>query len=87
MVDAGYAATAQEVDLFTIIEWASFSGAFATVAGLSFGDGLFFTLDYGAAGLTLMVNAQQVAEVSEPGTIALFCIALAGMGVARRRRG
>jgi hypothetical protein len=34
-----------------------------------------------------MVNAQQVAEVSEPGTIALFCIALAGMGVARRRRG
>ena len=84
-VDAGYAATAREGDTFTIIEWESFSGAFATVTGLSFGDGLFFTLDYGAAGLTLLVNAGQVAEVSEPGAIALFCIALAGMGIARRR--
>jgi hypothetical protein len=84
-VDAGYAATAQEGDLFTIIEWASFSGMFGAVTGLSFGDGLFFTLDYGEAGLTLMVNAEQIAEVSEPGAIALFCIALAGMGIARRR--
>ena len=58
---------------------------FGAVTGLSFGDGLFFTLDYGEAGLTLMVNAEQIAEVSEPGAIALFCIALAGMGIARRR--
>jgi hypothetical protein len=84
-VDAGYAATAQEGDLFTIIEWTSYSGAFAAVTGLSFGDGLFFTLDYGAAGLTLLVNAEQIAEVSEPGMILMFCIALAGMGTVRRR--
>ena len=84
-VDAGYATTAQEGDTLTIIRWESFSGAFSTVTGLSFGDGFVFTLDYGAAGLTLLVNAEQVAEVSEPGAIALFCIALAGLGFARRR--
>ena len=85
-VDAGYAAAAQNGDSFTIIEWDSFSGAFATVSGLTFGDGKFFTLDYGATGLTLTVNAGTVVAASEPVTIALFGLGLAGLGFARRKR-
>ena len=59
-VDAGYAASTQDGDTFTIIEWASFSGAFATVSGLNFGIGKFFTLDYGTSGLTLTVGSETV---------------------------
>lgn len=85
-VDAGYAATAQDGDTFTIIEWDSFSGAFATVNGLNFATDKFFTLDYGTNGLTLTVNAEQVAAVPEPGMIALFGLGLAGIAFSRRRR-
>jgi hypothetical protein len=85
-VDAGYAATAQDGDMFTIVEWDSFSGAFDTVTGLNFATGKFFTLDYGATGLTLTVNAETVVAASEPGMIALFGLGLAGIGFVRRRR-
>ena len=85
-VDAGYAASAMDGDSFTIVEWDSFSGAFATVNGLNFATGKFFTLHYGESGLTLTVNAQTVVGVPEPGTIALFGLGVAGIGFARRRR-
>ena len=85
-VDAGYAAAAQDGDMFTIVEWDSFSGAFDTVNGLTFGDGKFFTLDYGATGLTLTVGSESVVAVPAPGAIALFGLGLAGIGFARRRR-
>jgi hypothetical protein len=85
-VDAGYAASAQDGDMFTIVEWDSFSGAFDTVNGLNFATGKFFTLDYGDSGLTLTVNAQTVVGVPEPGMIALFGLGVAGIGFARRRR-
>ena len=85
-VDAGYAATAQDGDTFTIVEWDSFSGAFATVNGLNFATGKFFTLDYGATGLTLTVNAETVVGVPEPGMLALFGLGIAGIGVVRRRQ-
>lgn len=85
-VDAGYAAAAQDGDSFTIVEWDSFSGAFATVNGLNFAADKFFTLNYGASGLTLTVNAETVVGVAEPGMIALFGLGLAGLGFMRRRR-
>lgn len=85
-VGAGYAASAQDGDMFTIIQWESFSGAFTTVNGLNFGDGRFFTLDYGRAGLTLTVGSETVVAASEPGTIALFGLGLVGVGFARRRK-
>ena len=56
------------------------------MSGLTFGDGKFFTLDYGATGLTLTVNAGTVVAASEPVTIALFGLGLAGLGFARRKR-
>jgi hypothetical protein len=85
-VGAGYAASAMDGDTFTIVEWDSFSGAFATVSGLNFAADKFFTLDYTATGLTLTVNAGQVAEVAEPGMIALFGLGVAGIGFMRRKR-
>lgn len=85
-VDAGYAAAAQVGDSFTIVEWDSFSGAFATVNGLNFAADKFFTLDYGTNGLTLTVNAATVVGVPEPGMIALFGLGLAGIGFVRWRR-
>jgi hypothetical protein len=85
-VDAGYAAAAQDGDVFTIVEWDSFSGAFATVNGLDFATDKFFTLDYTATGLTLTVNTQTVVGVPEPGMIALFGLGVAGVGFVRRRR-
>jgi hypothetical protein len=53
---------------------------------LTFGDGKFFTLDYGASGLTLTVGSESVVAMPEPGMIVLFGLALAGIGFARRRR-
>jgi hypothetical protein len=85
-VDAGYAAAAQDGDMFTIVEWGSFSGAFDTVNGLNFAAGKFFTLDYGMNGLTLTVNAETVVAASEPGAMALFGLGLAGIGFVRRKR-
>ncbi len=85
-VDAGYAASAQDGDTFTIIEWVSFSGAFATVSGLNFGIGKFFTLDYGTSGPTLTVGSETVVAASDPGSIALLGLGLAGIGYARRKR-
>lgn len=85
-VDAEYAASAMDGDSFTIVEWDISSDAFATVNGLNFATGKFFTLDYGESGLTLTVNAQTVVGVPEPGMIALFGLSVAGIGFARRRR-
>ena len=83
-VDAAYAASAQDGDMFTIIKWDSFSGAFSSVTGLNFAANKFFTLDYGATGLTLTVNGQTIAT-PEPGMIVLFGMGLADMGFTRRR--
>tara|TARA_R110002110_G_scaffold30666_4_gene108436 strand:- start:4027 stop:5001 length:975 start_codon:yes stop_codon:yes gene_type:complete len=84
-VDAGYAATAQVGESFTIMEWDGVSGAFDTVTGLNFGADKFFALDYGATGLTLTVSTSAVAA-SEPGMIALMGLGLIGIGLTRRRR-
>lgn len=84
-VDAGYAATAADGDMFTIVNWNSFSGGFASVTGLNFAPDKFFSLDYGATGLTLTVSSSVVAA-PEPGVIALFGLGLAGIGIVRRRR-
>jgi hypothetical protein len=83
-VAAACAATAVAGDSFTILEWTSFSGAFSTVTGLNFAAGKFFSLDYGATGLTLTVNDESVVAASEPGMIALFGLGLAGLAGLRR---
>jgi hypothetical protein len=86
LVDAGYAATAQVGDSFKIMNWTSFTGSFATVNGLNFGVGLFFTLDYGTDGLTLTVAGDQIAAAPEPGMLALFLCGGLLIVVAARRR-
>ena len=84
-VDAAYAASAQNGDTFTIIEWDSFSGAFSSVTGLNFAANKFFTLDYGATGLTLTVNGETIAT-PEPGAIGLLGASFASFWIARRRK-
>lgn len=83
-VDGAYAASAQIGDSFTVMNWQSFTGTFASVTGLDLGDGKFFALDYDASGLTLTV-ATETAAVPEPGTIAILGVAIAGLACMRRR--
>ena len=56
------------------------------MSGLNFGISKFFTLDYGTSGLTLTVGSETVVAASDPGSIALLGLGLAGIGYARRKR-